>query len=102
VIGREAFHDLARRAKERQHAVDAVPFRVRENAVANVSRVLVHDVVQNDALARKVSAHLVSRVPAHGRVLVRRLLARKPGSCGYDIILLPHDFAAMDSDQGIP
>ncbi len=57
VIGREALHDLVWRAKECQHAVDGVPFQVRESAVANVGRVLVHDVVQNNLLARSVSWH---------------------------------------------
>jgi hypothetical protein len=69
--------------------------------VANVGRVLVHDAVQNDALARNVGAHLMSRVPARGRVLVRRLFARKPGCRGLDAILLPHDFAAADFNQRI-
>jgi len=44
----------------------------------------------------------VSRVPARGRVLVRRLLANKPGCRGFDTILLLHDFAAANSDQRIP
>jgi len=101
VIGLKALHDLARRAKERRHAVDGMPFQVRESTVANVDRVLIHDVVQNDALARSVGAHLVSRVPAHGRVLVHRLLAGKPGYRGFDVILLSHDFAAADFDQCI-
>ncbi len=70
--------------------------------MANVGRVLVHDAVQNDAHARSVGAHLVSRVPARGRVLVRQLLAGKPGCCGFDAILLPHDFATVDFDQCIP
>jgi hypothetical protein len=60
VIGREAFHDLARHAKERPHAVDGMLFQVRESAVANVGCVLVHDAIQNDALARSIGAHLVS------------------------------------------
>jgi len=60
-----------------------------------------HDAVQNDALARSVGAHLVSRVPARGRVLVRRLLAGKPGYRDLDAILLPHDFATADFDQRI-
>jgi len=101
VIGREALHDLAQRAKERRHAVNGMPFQVKESAVANVGRVLVHDAVQNDALAKSVSAHLVSRVPTRGRVLVCRLLAGKPGCCGLDAILLSHDFAAADFDQRI-
>ncbi len=71
MIGREALHDLSRRAKERRHTVDGMPFQVKESAVVNVGRVLVHDAVQNDALARSVGAHLVSRVPARGRILVR-------------------------------
>jgi len=69
--------------------------------VANVGRILVHDVVQNDALARSIGAHLMSRVSARGRVLVCRLLASKPGCRGFDAILLPHDFAAADFDQRI-
>ncbi|CAK9195464.1 unnamed protein product [Sphagnum troendelagicum] len=43
----------------------------------------------------------MSRVLARGRVLVRRLLAGKPSCRGFDAILLPHDFAATDSDQRI-
>jgi hypothetical protein len=70
--------------------------------MANVSCVLVHDAVQNDALAKSVSTHLVSRVPTRGRVLVHRLLVGKPGCRDFDAILLPHDFAAADSDQRIP
>jgi hypothetical protein len=69
--------------------------------MANVGRVLVHDVVQNDALARNVGAHLVSRVPARGRILVRQLLAGKPSYRDFDAILMLHDFAAADSDQCI-
>jgi len=102
VISCEALHDLVRHAKERRHAINGMPFQVKESAVANVGRVLVHDTVQNDALARSVGAHLVSRVPARGRVLVRRLLASKLGCHGFDAILLPHDFAAVDFDQRIP
>jgi hypothetical protein len=52
-------------------------------------------------LARSVGAHLVSQVPAHGRVLVRRLFAGKPGCCDFNAILLPHDFAPANSDQRI-
>jgi hypothetical protein len=98
VIRYEALHDLARRAKERRHTVDGMPFQVTESAMANVDRVLVHDAVQNDALARSISAHFVSRVPTRGRVLVQRLLASKHNCRGFDAILLPHDFAATDSD----
>ncbi len=32
---------------------------------------------------------------------MRRLLAGKPSCRGFDAILLPHDFAATDSDQRI-
>jgi len=102
VIGREALHDLARRVKERRHAVDGMSFQVRESAMANVGRIVVHDVVQNDVRARSVGAHVVSRVPAHGRVLVRQLLAGKPGCRGFDAILLTHDLVATNSDQHIP
>ncbi len=101
MIGCEALHDLARRAKERQHTVNGMPFQVRESAVANVNRVLVHDAVQNDALAKSIGAHLVSRVPASGQILVCRLLAGKPSYRSFDAILLSHDFAAADSDQRI-
>jgi hypothetical protein len=101
VIGPEVLHDLARCAKEHRHVFDGMPFQVRESAVANVGRVLVHDVVQNDALVRNVGAHLVSRVLARGRVLVRRLFAGKPGCRGFDAILLLHDFIAADSAQCI-
>jgi hypothetical protein len=66
--------------------------------MANVGRVLVHDAVQNDALARSIGAHLVSRVLARGRILVRRFFVGKPGCRGFDAILLPHDFAMADSD----
>ncbi len=102
VIGCEALHNLARCTKERRHAVDGMPFQVRESVVANIGCVLVHDAVQNDALARSIGAHLVNRVLARGRVLVRRLLAGKPDCRGFDAIQLPHDFVAMDSDQRIP
>jgi len=78
-----------------------MPFQVKESAAANVGRILVHDAVQNDALAKSVGAHLVSRVPARGRVLVCRLLAGKPNCHGFDAILLPHDFAAADFDRRI-
>lgn len=43
----------------------------------------------------------MSRVPTHGRVLVRRLFASKPGYHDFDAILLLHDFVAADSDQRI-
>jgi len=33
---------------------------------------------------------------------VRRLFAGKPGCRGFDAILLPHDFAAVDFDQCVP
>ncbi len=69
--------------------------------MANVDRVLVHDAVQNDALARSIDAHLGSRIPARGRVLVRRLLVGKPSCRDFNTILLSHDFAAADSDQCI-
>ncbi|CAM6027526.1 unnamed protein product [Sphagnum balticum] len=78
-----------------------MPFQVRESVVANVGRLLVHDAVQNDTLARSVGAHLVSRVQARGGVLVRRFLVGKPGCYGFDAILLPHDFVIVDSDQRI-
>ncbi len=93
---------MAQRMKERQHTVDGMPFQVRESVVANVDRVLVHDAIQNDTLAKSVGTHLVNRVPTHGRILVRRLLAGKPGCCDFDAILLSHDFAAANSDQCIP
>ncbi len=57
MISREALHDLAQRAKERRHAVNGMPFQVRESAMANVSRVLVHDVVQITRLP-EVSTHI--------------------------------------------
>ncbi|CAK9220108.1 unnamed protein product [Sphagnum troendelagicum] len=79
-----------------------MPFQVRESAVANVGRVLVHDVVQNNTLAKSVDAHLVSRVLARGRILVHRLLAGKLGCHDFNAILLPHDFVTADSDQHIP
>ncbi|CAK9259039.1 unnamed protein product [Sphagnum jensenii] len=69
--------------------------------MANVGHVVVHDVVQNDVLARSIGAHVVSRVSARGRVLVRRLLAGKPGCRDFDAILLTHDFVAANSDQHI-
>jgi hypothetical protein len=93
---------MARHAKDRQHAVNGMPFQVRESAVANVGCVLVHDAVQNDVLATSVDAHLVSQVPARGRVLVRWLLVGKPSYLDFDAILLPHDFAVADFDQCIP
>jgi hypothetical protein len=51
--------------------------------MANVSRVLVHDAVQNDELARSIGAHLVSRVLAHGRVLVHRRTSRESSSSSW-------------------
>jgi len=102
VISYEAFHDLEQRAKERRHTVNGMPFQVKENAMANVGRILVHDAIQNNALARSVGAHLVSRVPTHGQALVCQLLASNPSWRAFDAILLPHDFAAMDSSQCIP
>jgi len=75
-----------------------MPFQVRESAVANGSRVLVYDAIQNDTLARSVGAHFVSRFPARGRILVRRLLAGELGCRDFDAVLLPHDFVAADSD----
>ncbi len=101
MISREALHDLAQRAKDRRHVVNGMPFQVRESAMVNVGCVLVHDVVQNNALARSVDAHLMSRFPARGRVLVHRLFVGKPGCRNFDIILLLHDFAMADSDQRI-
>ncbi len=98
MIGRKALHDLARRAKEHRHVVDGMPFQVRENTVVNVGCVLVHDAVQNDALAKSVDAHLVSQVPVRGRVLVRQLFAGKLDYHSFDAILLPHDFAVADFD----
>jgi len=79
-----------------------MPFQVRENAVANDGHLLVHDVVQNDVLAKSVGVHLVSRVPARGQVLMHRLLAGKPDCRDFDAILLPHDFVVTDSNQCIP
>jgi hypothetical protein len=53
---------------------------------------------QNDALARSVGAHLVSRVPTRGRILVCRLFVGKPGCRDFDAILLLHDFVVADFD----
>ncbi len=58
VIGHEALHDLARRAKECQHVVDGMPFQVKESVVANVGRVLVHDVVKTTRLLEAL-AHIL-------------------------------------------
>ncbi len=58
VSGHEAFHDLARRAKECRHVVDGMPFQVKESVVANVGSVLVHDDVKTTRLLEAL-AHIL-------------------------------------------
>lgn len=66
VSGCEALHDLPWRAKERRHVVDGLLLQISENVVTYVVLLLVHDVVQNNALASSVGAHLVRQVLARG------------------------------------